>query len=123
MPDNLARTRPVSPSGIRAMLDKGQNATTEAEATEGNGPLVEKADPLPRPGDDYRANARHGNKPEMTLHFVTRDFAYEGFSYADFERVRLVPGDKPGSGPVLILRFNGSEITDVMVEGRHLHSL
>ena len=123
MPDNLARTRPVSPSGIRAMLDKGQNATTEAEATEGNGPLVEKSDPLPRPGDDYRANARHGNKPEMTLHFVTKDFTYEGFSYADFERVRLVPGDKPGSGPVLIRRFNGSEITDVHVEGRQLHSL
>ena len=123
MADNLARSRPISPSGIRAMLDKGQAAAKEAETPEGDGPLLEKTDPLPRPGDPYRANARHGNKPEMTLHFISKDFAYEGFSYADFERVRLVPGDKPGGGPVLIVRFNGSVITDVRIEGRHLHSL
>ena len=35
-------------------------------------------------------------------------------------RVRLVPGEKPGSGPVLILRFGDTEVT---LEGRHLHSL
>lgn len=122
MSDNLTRTRLVSPSNIRAMLDKGQ-AGKDDETPEGGGSLAEKADPLPRPGDAYRANARHGNKPEMTLHFISKDFAYEGFSYADFERVRLVPGDKPGSGPVLILRFNGSVVTDVRIEGRHLHSL
>lgn len=122
MPDNLTRTRLVSPSNIRAMLDKGQ-AANDVETPEEGGSSVEKTDPLPRPGDEYRANARHGNKPEMTLHFVTKDYAYEGFSYADFERVRLVPGDKPGSGPVLIVRFNGSVVTDVRIEGRHLNSL
>ena len=123
MADNMARSRSVSPSGIRAMLDKGQTAANDVEKPDDDGPLIEKADPLPRPGDSYRVHSRHGNKPEMTLHFISKDFAYEGFSYGDFERVRLVPGDKPGSGPVLILRFNGSEITDVRIEGRHLHSL
>ena len=47
----------------------------------------------------------------------------KGFSYADCERVRLVPAEKPGGGPVLIVRFSGSVITEAVIEGRHLHSL
>lgn len=127
MGDNLARPRSISPSSIRALLDKGkpesEAETREVGSRELEGPAVERTDPLPRPGEPYRMHARHGNKPELTLHFVLKDFAYEGFSYADCERVRLVPGDKPGSGPVLLLRFNGSVVTDVRIEGRHLHSL
>ena len=71
----------------------------------------------------YKVHGRHGNKPDLTIHFVTKDFRYEGFSYGDCERVRLAPGEKPGGGPVMILRFNGSVVTEVMMEGRHLHSL
>jgi len=59
----------------------------------------------------------------MMIHFVLRDLSYEGFAYADCERIRLVPGEKPGSGPVLIMRFNGSVVTEVLIEGRHLHSM
>lgn len=124
MADNLARSRPISPSGIRAMLDKGQEAAANvAETTEEPALSPDKSDPLPRPGDDYRVHSRHGNKPEMTLHIITKEFAYEGFSFADCERVRLVPGETPGGGPVLLLRFNGSVVTNVRIEGRHLHSL
>jgi hypothetical protein len=75
------------------------------------------------PGIAYKASGRTGNKPDLTIHFVLKDYSYEGFSYADFERVRLVPGKNPGSGPVLIVRFSGSVVTEVTIEGRHLHPL
>lgn len=122
MADSMVRPRGVSPSSIRALVEQGQ-AAGQAERPEHDALVPERDDPLPRPGDPYRANARNGNKPELTLHFVLKDFTYEGFSYADFERVRLVPGDNPGGGPVLIVRFSGSVVTDVRIEGRHLHSL
>lgn len=124
MADSLTRPRAVPPSSIRALVERGQQAATgQAERPEHDGPLIERDDPLPRPAEPYRVHSRHSNKPEMTLHFVTKDFAYEGFSYADIERVRLVPGDKPGGGLVLVVRFNGSVITDIRMEGRHLQSL
>ena len=85
--------------------------------------LPDKVDPLPRPGRPYKVHGRHGNKPDVTIHFVLKDYSYEGFSYGDCERVRLVPGEKPGSSPVLIVRFNGSVITEAVIEGRHLHCL
>jgi hypothetical protein len=50
-------------------------------------------------------------------------FEAEAFSYGDFERVRLVPSEKPGCGPVLVIRFDGGVVTDVTLEGRHLHGL
>lgn len=123
MADSMARPRSISPSSIRALVEKGPGAASDVEASEQDATAGERTDPLPQPGRPYKMHARHGNKPEMTLHFVLKDFSYEGFSYADFERVRLVPGEKPGSGPVLIVRFHGSEIMDVLIEGRHLHSL
>lgn len=124
MADSMTRPRAVPPSSIRALVERGQQAAASQAETPGqDGTISERDDPLPRPGDAYRVHSRHGNKPELTMHFVLKGFAYEGFSYADFERVRLVPGDKPGGGPVLIVRFSGSVVTDVRIEGRHLHSL
>ncbi len=128
--DNLARSR-LSPSGIRDQLRQQFEPARpakepppppppeEPEADAGAAP-PEKPDPLPRPGNAYKVHGRHGNKPEPTLHFVTRDYGYEGFSYADLRRVRLLPSSKPGTGPVMVLRFGETEVT---VEGRHLHSL
>lgn len=125
MDDSLVRPRSVSSSTIRALIEKGRPGseaeTREGESRESDGLAAERSDPLPRPGEPYRMHARHSNKPEMTLHFVLKDFSYEGFAYADIERVRLVPGEKPGSGPVLIVRFSGG--VEVWSEGRHLHSL
>lgn len=123
MSDSLVSSR-FSPSSIRTQMEKKvEPATKAAEETGADSASGDKVDPLPRPGDAYRAAGRHGNKPDLTIHFVTKSYAYEGFSYADLERVRLVPGDKPGVGPVLVLRFNGSVVTEVRIEGRHPHSL
>jgi hypothetical protein len=73
----------------------------------------------PRPGVAYRACGHPSKEPGRVLYLVTGDYGREGFDYADLERLRLVPGDKPG-GDVLTLRFNGSVITEVVIEGRHL---
>ena len=83
----------------------------------------ERADPLPRPGDAYLAHARHANQPQLTLFLVGKNYLPDGFAYANLERVRLVESDKPGIGPVLVARFSGSVVAEVMIEGRHLHSL
>ena len=118
--DNLA-SNPYSPSRIR---NRGQSEillATNEQTPEAGGP--DKVDPLPRPGDPYKVHGWRGNKPDLTIHFVTKDYTYEGFSYGDFERVRLVPSEKPNGGPVLVIRFSGSTITDVKIEGRHLHGL
>jgi hypothetical protein len=126
MEDSLVRSR-FSPSTIRAQLREQfepaakESPTKPEEPGADAGPATpEKHDPLPRPGDAYRVHGRRGNKPELTLHFVTKDYGYEGFSYADLGRMRLVPGNEPGGGPVLILRFNDTEVS---IEGRHLPSL
>jgi hypothetical protein len=130
--DTLARSSRFSPSTIRAQLKQQfeparptkeppppppeePGADDAAAATDTATP--EKPDPLPRPGDAYKVHGRHGNKPDVTIHFVTKDCSYEGFSYAELQRMRLVPGKKPGSGPVMILRFGDTEVT---LEGRHL---
>ncbi len=123
MADNLAHSRGFSPSSIRSQLLRDGKSDPQTETPGQEIAVPDKGDPLPRPGEPYKVHARHSNKQEVTLHFVTKDFAYEGFAYADCERVRLVPADKPGGGPVLIVRFNGSEVTEVTIEGRHLHSL
>jgi hypothetical protein len=98
-------------------------ATVPATETVANGPvsLTERPDPLPRPGDPYRSHGRKNNRPESTLTFVTKDCSYEGFPYANLDRVRLIAGEKPGSGLVLLVRFAGSVVTDVRLEGRNLH--
>jgi hypothetical protein len=123
MADSLASSR-YSPSSIRTRIQEAvepaQKPETPAAGLDG---ALDKVDPLPRPGDPYKVAGRHGNKPDLTIHFVLKDYSYEGFSYADFERVRLLPSKKPGSGPVLIVRFSGSVVTEVTIEGRHLHSL
>lgn len=126
--DSLARSR-YSPSTIRAQLKKEFEPAAkeppspppaEGPQADAGAATPDKLDPLPRPGEAYRVHGRHSSTPELTLHFVTRDYGYEGFAYADLDRVRLVPSKKPGSGPVMILRFGDAEVT---LEGRHLHGL
>jgi hypothetical protein len=126
MKDNSAAHSLFSPSSIRSRVQQDQKDNETAANAEEEGAdaaLPDKIDPLPRPGDTYKVHGRRGNKPDLTIHFVTKDFSYEGFSYGDFERVRLVASEKPGSAPLLMVRFSGSVITEVTIEGRHLHSL
>ncbi len=122
MADSLV-SRGFSPSSIRSQVQKAIDTPPVPEAPTAEASPSDKVDPLPKPGDPYKVAGRHGNKPDLTIHFVTKNYSYEGFSYADFERVRLLPAEKPGGGPVLIVRFNGSVITEAVIEGRHLHSL
>ena len=79
----------------------------------------EQDDPLPLPQEAYKAHSRAANKPQPTLYFVTRGHAFEGFSYACLERIRLLPPKHPGGGLLLVLRFSGSVVTEVTVEGRN----
>jgi hypothetical protein len=122
MGDSLVGSR-FSPSSIRSQVQHAKEAAPKPETAESDAASPDKVDPLPKPGDPYKSAGRHGNKPDVTIHFVTKNYSYEGFSYADCERVRLLPAEKPGGGPVLIVRFNGSVVTEAVIEGRNLHSL
>ena len=136
--DTLTRrgTRPLSPSeminGIAAQRPHRQpwelnqiDADPPSPDHEPQ-PPPKKSDPLPRPGDKYRAHARFLNRlsaDQRLIHFVLKDFTSEGFAYADLRRLRVLPAADPGQGPVLLLRFVEAEITDVRIEGRNLEDI
>ncbi len=65
-----------------------------------------KSDPLPRPGEAYRAHARFLNRlasdPKL-IHFVSNNFICEGYCYSDL-RARAGCRGGSGGGPVLVLR-------------------
>ena len=89
-------------------------------------PPPKKSDPLPRPGDGYRAHARFLNRlnsDQKMIHFVDKDCWCEGYAYSDLRRVRWVRGDSSASNPVLELRFVEAVTTDVLIEGRNLEDI
>ena len=101
----------------------GNGEQADAGTDESTSP-AKKSDPLPLPGEEYRASAQFMNRlqsEQRILHFVLKDGTVEGFSYGDLRRVRMVPNEKPGASPVLVLRFVEAEITDVEIRGRHLY--
>lgn len=120
--DSSVRTKPRST--ILDEISRAEAARRPETATE---PVVsdalERSDPLPRPGDAYLAHARRAAKPQMMLFFVQKDYLPNGFAYANLEQVRLVDAEKPGTNPLLVVRFSGSVVTEAVIEGRHLHSL
>ena len=129
------RPRPISPSeivehGRQAYAAEGVAGTAyppearpEAATPPAGQAVPERADPLPRPGDAYKACGRTANRPQLTLFLVGKDYLPDGFSYANLERVRLVASEKSGCGPSLVLRLSGSVVTEAVIEGRHLGSL
>jgi hypothetical protein len=122
MSDSGVRMKPKST--ILDEIDKvAATRRTETDSDQGGSEAPERADPLPRPGDAYRAHARRAAKPQMTLFFVGKDYLPDGYSYANLERVWLEDAKTPGSGPVLKARFYGSVVVEVAAEGRHMHSL
>jgi hypothetical protein len=132
MADEALKRERISPNGkfsIAEMLKAGEPPPGRPPTIVASGELPEpfalgeRTDPLPRPGDDYRPHARKNNKPEVTLTFVDKDGCYEGFSYSNYERVRLVPSDKPEKGLMLVVRFAGSRTIEVVVEGQQLHGI
>jgi hypothetical protein len=120
--DTLMRPRPKS----TLLPGPGSKAAVAVQVVSNEPTAIaapDRADPLPRPGDAYQAHARHANQPQMTLFLVGRDYLPDGFAYANLERVRMVDADKPGTPPLLVARFNGSVVTEVVMEGRHLLSV
>lgn len=80
----------------------------------------ETGDPLPQPGDEYRAIGRNGNKPEPMLCFILQDQSLEIFSYASLTRVRQHHADGKQR---LVLRFVETTVTEVHLDTRGAHDL
>ena len=127
MDDSLARLRSKSTlptPGIRA-ADKAPQLEPEARAGfERDTGLVDDVDPLPTPGSPYTAaSSRPGNKPELTLHVMDKNGYYHGFAWSNFDSIDTAPGDRPGNGPVLIVRFTGLVPTELRISGSNLSAL
>jgi hypothetical protein len=90
-----------------------------AEA-EPESPLPDELAPLPQPGDPYKAHSRVASRPVPTLFFLARQMLPDGYSYGTFERVYFQDSGRPGAAPLLVVRFNGSEVMEAVMEGRNL---
>lgn len=124
--DSLTKGR-ISPSQILdSVSGKHRSPAAMSEEESAAQSPAKKSDPLPCPGDPYRAHARFLNRlpsePRM-IHFVMADFSWEAFAYSDLRRLRWVSPADPGQGPLLRMRFVESEITDVEIAGRHLRDV
>lgn len=95
----------------------------ESEAELHSPATLADSDLVPQPDDPYKAHARPSNKPEVTLHILLANGDYEGFAWSGYTRVRRVRSEKPGVGPVLVLRFTDPEIKEVWIEGRNFATL
>jgi hypothetical protein len=123
MDDNLMRSRPKSTllPGPGSKVARAPEAEL-SEAAEA-GPW-DDYDPLPQAGSPYMAAcARPGNKPEIVLHVMLKDGFYRGFAWSNFDSVDTAPGDKPGSGPVLVARFAGLVPTELRISCSFLGKL
>lgn len=117
--DQLAREKSARESEPASAPGTGNGGGGDDGGLDG----PERTDPLPRPGMPYVAHARRVSKPQMTLSFVGKDYLPDGYAYANMERVWMEQPEKEGSKPVLKARFYGSVVTEVTIEGRHLHTL
>jgi hypothetical protein len=76
---------------------------------------------LPAPGSPYHeAYLRIGNRPLSTIFFLTEGDLPHGFAYHNLEEVWMAEPKKPGASPDLMVRFNGSVVKEVRIEGRNL---
>jgi hypothetical protein len=81
----------------------------------------EKLAPLPSPGSPYEEpHSRLANRPLTIIFFLPEEQLPRGFSYSGMEQVWMAEPARPGESPDLMLRFNGSVITEVRIEGRNL---
>ena len=119
--DSLAKKRPQStllpPAGAAAMV---KPVEPEPETAAGDGELGQgdDFDPLPQPGDPYvKAYATTRSGLTTTLHVLLATGVYRGFAWSNYDSVDMVPGDKPGSGPVMLLRFAGLVPTELRISG------
>lgn len=123
-PPDAARVVRLAASHVEAAMPRPGKAPAEP-APEGDETPVspEMLAPLPRAGDPYKAHARLANGPLLSIFFLGKGQLPDGFSYSNLERVRMAAPDVTGVGPMLMLRFTGSETTEVRVEGRNMLGL
>jgi hypothetical protein len=125
MDDSLLRSRPKS-TLLPGPGSKAAVKPPEPDAETGGGADVghwDDYDPLPLPGSPYVAYGRPGNKPETVLHVVLKDGFSKGYAWNNFDSVDTAPGDKPGTGPVLVVRFAGLVPTELRISGSNLGKL
>jgi hypothetical protein len=90
---------------------------------EGESASGEAIIPLPQPGDAYdTAHARSSNKPLPTLRFIKGD-GIKGLPYANLDSIDWLPAEKPGLGPMIVLRFAGIVAREARISGRNLLQL
>ena len=129
MSDEKTAERPGGKFDIEELIRRTSERREEAEATPAKAepdelPTLDKLAPLPAPGDPYKAFARPANKMVPTLHLLLGDGRRCGFPYAGLvEGPHLLPGDDPGKGGVIVLRFSASVIVEVTIAGRRLDEL
>ncbi|WP_152054202.1 hypothetical protein [Tautonia marina] len=122
----MADERMAEKFSILDMIDrKAGAARSEPERPEPVAPEAAPAvnddhPPLPVAGDPYRAYSRLSSRPVACLFFLPKNMLPVGFLYHGLERVWMAEGERPGSGPKLIVRFSGSEVTEAVIEGRNL---
>jgi hypothetical protein len=108
-------------SALLSRLDHAQAGQDRARKPEPKTPVPDEDDTLPGPDEDYVACSRPDNKPQLMLSLLKADESVKSLSYSDLRWIDLNPGDKPGNGPGLVLRFVG--VAEVWIEGRCLRPL
>lgn len=112
----LARSRPTTPiSGLQSLLNRPSAPSPlpeEAEAPEA----------LPRPEEGYQAHGRIANRPLTSFLCLMRDASVLAFQYSHLDsRACLQRGG--GGAQIIMMRFAGSEVTELRLEGRNLGDL
>jgi hypothetical protein len=117
--DTLLRMRPKSTllTDIKPSVARGAESEQDAEAEPADG---DRFVALPQPGDPYdTAYSRPRNTPVPTLRFVMGD-TIRGLPYANLDSIGLVPNDKPGAAPAIVIVFSGVIPRKAVITGRHL---
>ena len=108
-------------STLLSMLDRPAAEAERAGKTEPETQTEDESDNLPGPEEGYAACSRLDNKPQLMLCLLKADDSVKSYSYSDLRSIDLQPGNKPGNGPGLVLRFVG--VAEVRIEGRRLRTL
>jgi hypothetical protein len=108
-------------SSLLSMLDRPPAEAERAGKPESQTQPEDENDELPGLEEGYAACSRLDNKPQLMLCLLKADDSVRSYSYSDLRAIDLQPGNKPGNGPGLILRFVG--VAEVRIEGRRLRTL
>ncbi len=126
---------PDSAPRLKQILDVGtKSGDSQRARPEPNRPIAESQEPdpleettawemlspLPRSNDPYVAFSRLSSRPVPTIFFLGGDMLPNGYANNGFERIYFEAGKTSGEGPVLVVRFHGSVVTEVRIEGRNL---